>query len=199
MAKDLITLEEFKIYKNIKSTEQDEVISAIIRRVSSFIKNYCKRTFIDYSNTNKIEYFDAVDNASVFVVELPIISIVSIEVSDDGGLTYNTPKVEYVDYFVDYDIGQIVSDSCFTVYGSSIVKAGRSKRSLKVTYRGGFAQLPADIKQASLDLVEYYRANEYTPRQSFQDFQTENLGFRAGSSTNLPSHIARILSLYREL
>jgi len=199
MAKNLVTLEEFKIYKNINSTEQDELINALIKRVSAFVKNFCKRTFIDYSTSNKVEYFDAVDVEDVFVSELPILSIASVEVSNDGGATYETPIIEYTDYFVDYELGHIVSSTCFTQFGTSTVSSGKSKRSLKLTYKGGYVILPDDLKQATLDLVEYYRANEYTPRQNFGQFQTENLGFRAGSSSNLPSHILRVFSLYREL
>jgi len=199
MAKNLVTLEEFKIYKSISSTEQDELLTALIKRVSSFVKNFCKRTFIDYSTINKVEYFDAVDVDEVFLSELPIISVTSVEVSNDGGATYEAPLTDYVDYFIDSDLGRIIASTYFTITGSSSVLAGKSKRSLRVTYKGGYVALPDDLKQATLDLVEYYRANEYTPRQNFGQFQTENLGFRSGSSSNLPSHILRVLSLYREL
>lgn len=197
-AKNLVTLEEFKEYKSINSTEQDDLLTSIITRVSQFVKTYCGKSFIDYVTTDKTEYFDGVGVDAVFLDEQPLLSITSVEVSNDGGATYETPLVVYTDYFANYDISMLTS-----TYGSftttSTIPQGVSNRSLRVKYRGGYKALPADIRQAVLDLVEFYRANEYTPRQSFQSFQTENLGFRAGSSTGLPSHIRRILDMYREL
>lgn len=198
-AKDLVTLEEFKVYKTINSTEQDDKINALITRVSQFIKTYCGKTFVDYVSTDKTEYYDAVNTSDIFLDEQPVISITSLQVSNDGGKTYNTALVEYDDFFVNYDIGVVTSTSTFTDSSSSSVSQGVSSRSLKVKYRGGYKTLPADLRQAALDMVEYYRANEYTPRQDFQSFKIENLGFRTGDSPSLPSHIKRILDQYREL
>ena len=50
-----------------------------------------------------------------------------------------------------------------------------------------------------MDMVEYYREAEYTPRKEMAGAKLENLGFRAGSSSSLPSHIKRVLDKYAEL
>jgi hypothetical protein len=134
----------------------------------------------------------------LFLDEQPVISITSIEISNDGGLTYQTPLVEYTDYFVDYDIG-VVSALYSNFVLESTIAQGISNRNVKVTYKGGYTSIPNDIKQAALDLIEYYRNEEYTPRKQFQLAQVDNIGARTGTISDLPAHIARVLSLYREL
>ena len=207
MAKSLVTLDQFKTYKSIKqsNTENDDKYNALIKNVSEFIKNYCGKTFVDYYNVDKTELFDAVNVDEVFVDEQPIVSITSIEVSYDGGSTYSTTLlVENTDFFADYDIGHIQSGSVATNFvfvtpGSSTIPQGVSKRSLRVIYKGGFSKVPMDIQQAALDLIEYYKEEEYTPRKEFSSFQLENLGFRSGGTADLPAHVKRVLDAYREL
>lgn len=207
MAKNLITLDQFKTYKRIKlaNVENDEVYIALIKNVSEFIKEYCGRTFIDYFSTDKVELFDAVDVSEVFTLEIPMVSVTSVERSTDGGSTYSTTLLtENTDFFVDYDIGQIQSGDISTGFkfvsaSESSIPKGISKRSLRVTYKGGTSKAPFDVQQAAMDLVEYYKEEEYTPRKESGSVQLENLGFRAGGTDNLPSHVKRVLDAHRTL
>ena len=48
MGANLITLQEYKAYEGITSTTQDVEISTIIPKVSEFVKNICRRTFVDW-------------------------------------------------------------------------------------------------------------------------------------------------------
>ena len=192
--KNLVTLEEFKIYKNINSTEQDTLINNLIERVSAQIKDYCNRSLIDYYTTNKIEYFNAT-NDTVFLREYPILSVSSVKTSSDGGSTFDTTLTEYTDFYIDYDTGEVTSAlSAFLT-----TALAKSNRTLQIIYRGGYKKLPTQLRQAALDLVEYYRQNQYTPRQDFQDFSNENVGFRAQDAAMFPSHIRRIIDHYREI
>jgi len=43
---DLITLEEYKSYKQIGNPEKDYLYTMLISSVSSLIKSYCGQTFI---------------------------------------------------------------------------------------------------------------------------------------------------------
>lgn len=199
MAKNLVTIDEFKTYKSINNTEQDELIEQLIVSVSVFIKEYCGKTFVDFANVDKIEFFDSVDVTEIFVDEYPILSITSLEYSTDGGATYVSPAlVEFTNYFVNFETGKITAKTTFDL-NSSTIGPGISDRSGRVTYKGGYLKVPKDISQAAMDLIEYYREAEYTPRKDFSGFKVENLGFRAGSSVSLPSHIKRILERYKEL
>ena len=48
MATNLITRAEYKNYLGITSTNKDDEIDLLIPKVSSLIKTYCRRSFIDY-------------------------------------------------------------------------------------------------------------------------------------------------------
>ena len=59
MSLNLITRQEYKTYAGIKSTNYDTELDALIPRVSEFVKNYCRRTFVDHMDpgSEKVEVF----------------------------------------------------------------------------------------------------------------------------------------------
>jgi hypothetical protein len=66
----------------------------------------------------------------------------------------------------------------------------------KVTYTGGYADVPGDLEIAILDLVSYYRkANSAV--HSTRDMTPNTAQITYISSTNFPSHIKRVLDLYK--
>jgi len=185
---ELCTLNEFKTYKKIPiaNDKEDAVISQQITQVSSFIKLYCGRTFVDYSVTPKVVY---PKKFPIYVEEFPITSAI-VEYSTDNGTTYTT-LVEGTDYFIDYEEGILYFANPNTINLTGF-------KPIKLTYTGGDTEAPPEIKQACMDLVEYFRSEEYTPRKMFDKVQVENLGFReGGSGSELPKHIKRILEMYR--
>lgn len=195
MARKLITVSEFKTYKNITNSDEDNKIDSIIISASALVKSYCSRTFIDYVKTDKVEYHDARIDTEIFLDEFPIIDIVSAEYSLDGWTTSTTLVAGDNDYFIDSELG-LISAGTTTPFALGAIY---NLRNFRVTYKAGYEEIPDDLKQAVLDLVEYYRSEEYTPRKSFQDMSLENLGFRETGGSKFPSHIARILSLYRRV
>jgi len=191
MALELVSLQEFKTYKKITKEEDDPKLFLLLRAASQLAKTYCGRTFVDYVNTDKVEYFDGNEEGILFLPEFPIIGVSSVEVSADGK-TYSA-ITEDEDYFIDYRLDAIrTADNLpFTV------GAYPSFKSVKVTYRGGYSEVPEDLKIAIMDLVEYYRQEEYTPRKTMQNISVENLGFRETGKSSLPAHIKRVFEFYR--
>lgn len=191
MAIELVSLDEFKAYKKITKDEDDPKLLLILRAASQLAKTYCRRTFVDYVDTDKVEYFDGDTDEILFLSEFPIISITSVEVSADGA-TYTTITQD-TDYFIDYTLDAIrTADNLSFTVGSL-----PSFKSVKVTYKGGYTEVPEDLKLAVMDLAEYYRQEEYTPRKSFQSSTIENIGFRAGGKSSLPAHIKRVFEMYK--
>lgn len=195
MAKKLVTVSEFKTYKNINHSEEDNKIDSIIVGASALVKSYCSRSFIDYVTTDKIEYHDASIDTEIFLEELPIISITSVETTLDGGVTYTALDSAEQEYFFDSELGMLTPGNGIAFSTG----AAYSIQNLRVIYKGGYEEIPDDLKIATLDLVEYYRSEEYTPRKSFQDMSLENLGFRETGGSTMPSHIKRVLELYRRV
>lgn len=185
MGASLITLQEYKTYAGITNPNSDAEISLLIPAISDLVKSYCKRTFVDYVTTPKVEHFNGA-SSSLMLSETPVISVVSVEYSSDFGQSYRD-LTEFVDWVE--DDGYIVS----------VNPAGfpRQLRGYQVTYKAGYTQLPAELKLALLDLVTYYRRNDgavHSPKAP----GTNSVQIEYISTTTLPAHIRRILDLHRE-
>lgn len=182
MALNLITRQEYKTYAGIKSTNEDAIIDSLIPRVSQLVKNYCRRSFVDYMDFDKVEVFNGGFD-KIILAETPVVSIASVQLSADYGQTY-TNLVEYTDWVLDKDC--IVSI------------AGNFKeliKGYKVTYRAGYDDVPPDLALAVMDLVTYYRRNDsaiHSPKAPGSNaVQIEYI-----TTTSLPAHIKRVLDQY---
>lgn len=182
MARNLITLAEYKDYASINSTDYDTKIVSIVTKVSELVKSYCNRLFIDgYDPTQGsflpiIEYTDK--DGHYYPNEFPVQELISVEYSTDNGITYTD-----------------LTDCVFNRVKEAIYIPDEGREGInafKVTYTGGYAQTPDDLKLACLDLVEYYYKGEYTPRKT-----TNNNVLEYVTTSDLPSHIKRVLDLYR--
>lgn len=189
---DLITLEEYKAYAGISSTNQDSEIEVIIPIVSKFVKTYCRSGLVDYVNDAKIEYFNG-GNPEILLSEYPIISVLGVEYSEDYGQT-TTDLVEYTDFVLDLENNKILplpvsSTDNPTVFPKLI-------NGYKVSYYAGYETLPEDLKVAVFDLVTYYLKNDgsvHSPKAP----GTNSVQIEYITSTSLPAHIARVLNLYK--
>lgn len=194
---NLITIDEYKTYKGINSDTEDPAISLLIGSVSTFIKEYSNRTFIDFFHTDKVEYFDAKTHPDYYPDEFPLISVTEVATSVDGGVTF-VVLVENTDYFVSLESesgdNSIISNTGLAGFVTTNIpfKSGR------ITYKGGYTTTPADLKLATMDLVHYYIKEEHAIAKSMAGASVENpVVIITGSQ--LPPHIKRVLDLYRVL
>ena len=194
MSANLITIKDFKTYKGINSEEADPIISLLIGGASSFVKEYTGRSLVDYAKKNKVEYFNALDYGNYMPDEFPILEVAELAVSTDGGVTY-TVLTENTDYFVDFQEDMIINNTGYTGFVTSTTITHNSGR---ITYKGGYEEVPLDIKLATMDLVEFYRKEEYSPSKALQGASIEHAVFTQHANM-LPPHIRRVLDLYRVL
>jgi len=180
---DLVTLEEYKTYASIRSEEQDERLTQLIETVSSLIKAYCGRTFIDFYDEADTMIFNG-EYPQLFVREYPIRDVLSFEYSPDYGVTY-TPLTEGTDFVIDYAL-----DVVFVIIMPSVA----SVNGLKLQYRGGYETLPADLKLAVFDTIMYYAKSENNPKKVNGFVSIEYV-----LSADFPAHIKRVLDLYRTI
>lgn len=180
MAKQLITLDEYKDYASISSIEYDYRIELILAKVSEYVKTYCNRGFIEYYDKSTGNFIPIVEYSNepgyYYTSEFPVNSLVSVEYSADNGVTYS-PVTAYLDKS---------KDAVF------IDSTDEGINAYKITYTGGFKKTPEDLKLACLDLVDYYYKSENTPRKSSGNNIIEYV-----MTSDLPSHIKRVLDLYR--
>lgn len=185
MGLDLITKAEYKAYAGISSTNKDTEIDALIPRVSALVKNYCRRTFIDYVDTENIEYFEG-GQLYFTLKEYPLIELISFEKSYDYGQTYEY-QTEYTDYALDRSTSNI---HCLIASGFPLLING-----YKATYKAGFTSIPEDLKLAVIDLISYYIRND-SAIHSNKAPGTNTVQIEYISTTSFPANIKRVLDLY---
>lgn len=193
---ELISLDCYKEYKEINSTLRDGKLQSLITRVSGLIETYCNRHFTDYATTAKVEWHDGKTNR-IFLEEFPVINVVSVKTSDDGGVTQTTLTEAAADkdgYFVDLEEGEVFTQQTSKYF---IDAYDVSYRSVEVEYTAGYAQddLPADLELAVLDLVHYYETNENVPSKSLLGGTIDNA--QPYLANSFPPQIRRVLDLYR--
>jgi hypothetical protein len=190
---DLITLEEYKTYKGLAKTDEDEKLSLIISNVSSLIQAYTGRNFVD-NGQNIEEVFSLDYDASILYLDkYPVSELVSLTEIDPYGYdsTVHFP-VPTSSYFLDANQGKLIR------LGGGYWPQGPG--AVTVTYRAGYANgtsIPLELKQAALDLVSYYKNEEFKPSMQTRGATITNNVSRAETDNQFPPHIQRILDLYK--
>jgi len=185
MAIDLITLQEYKTYASINSTNQDSVIQSLIPKISALIKQICRRTFVDYLDDFKTETVRSCVNSRIVLGETPVTQVSSVEFSEDFGKTYTTLE-EFTDYVVDSETVEFILP---------IFRDYNKVNAFRVTYNAGYEELPQDLKLAILDLVTYYLRND-SAVHSTKSVSPNTMQIEYINSTNLPASIKRVLDLH---
>lgn len=188
MALNLTTRADYKTYAGIKSTNYDSEIDALLPKVSTLVKNYCGRTFVDYWNVTKTEYFDG-GFPSFILKETPLVGNPTVSASEDYGTTW-TALTAGTDYIVKPEpFPQIVS-----LHSSR--KFPEKLNGYKVEYTGGYDDVPDDLELAVMDLITYYRRNDASVH-STKAPGTNSVQVEFISTTSIPAHIRRVLDLHR--
>jgi len=190
---DLITIDEYKTSENIQSTKEDHRINSLISAVSALVKTYCGNSIVDHYSTNKVETFSI--NWSTNLVQLtetPIVSIVSVEERDDYSSSYTT--VPTTEYFMDASVDGVYRVS--TIGGAKMWPGGPA--SVKITYKAGYSECPADLQLAVIDLITYYMKDEHKARQTIAGASIQNSASSSQrNNVAFPDHIKRVLDLYK--
>lgn len=186
---DLITLDFYKTIEGIASTKEDEKLEILIASVSQLVKTYCANSIVDYYSTNKTEYFSLdYTPETIQLTESPIVQIVSVDIKEVYETSYTTLTTS--DYYLDDK-----TDSLIRVKNNAVDRWPKGPGGVKVIYKAGYADTPADLKLAVVDLVTYYHRNEHKQRQTLSGATQENQD--KGTSKGFPDHIRRVLDLYR--
>jgi hypothetical protein len=187
MANNLITLAEYKVYAGINSTDKDNATNLLITKVSELVKNICRRTFIDYVDEYKVDVFKTAVNNHIYLPETPLLSISSVEYSEDFGKSYIT-LTEFEHYVLDVQTDSIELIAYPYIDYNKV-------NAFKITYNAGYESIPEDLKLAVFDLVKYYQHNEASVR-SHKAVGANTVQIEYILNTKLPAHIHRVLDLY---
>ena len=183
MGANLVTLQEYKIHSGINSTNQDAELNQLIPQVSELVKSYCRRSFIDYYDEAKTEFFDG-GFKKLLLKETPVVQIISVSASDNYGQTY-TKLTKFTDWVQKDDQVVSLSPQGFP----------EKVNGYKVDYFAGYEAVPQDLKIAILDLMYYYMRSD-SAVHSTKSISPNTMQVEYITNTNLPAHIKRILDLY---
>ena len=194
MARDLITLQEYKDMEVISNPKDDYKLDRIINSVSQLVKTYCATSFVDFYNVDKVETFHHTWETNIVqLTETPLVSVSLVQERDNLSAAYTTLTVDK-DYYLDMD-----TDSIFRVSSTGAVKDWpKGPGAVKVTYRAGYSAAPLDLKLAVIDLVTYYARDEYKERRTLAGATLQNpQSARQDNTVAFPDHIKRVLDLYK--
>ena len=190
---NLITIEEYKTSESIQSTKEDSRINSLIAAVSALVKTYCGNSLVDYYLENKVEDFTISWATNlVQLTETPILNIVSVQERESFGASYTT--VPSTEYYADNS-----TDSIYRVNTNGIGKSWPTgPAAVKITYKAGYSECPADLQLAVIDLITYYMKDEHKARQTIQGASIQNnTSSSQRNNVAFPDHIKRVLDLYK--
>ena len=192
---DLITLEEYKEAQGITSLKEDLRLENLIPSVSQLIKTYCGSCILDYYDTNKTEIVN-IDYSThiIHLTEWPVNTIVSVEERS----SYQSEYVELTEAAHEFYFDQ-ATDSIFrTTGGLNYKNWPRGPGAVKIVYTAGYAETPADLRLAVIDLITYYLKDEHKERRTLSGASMQNQGTTSQiNSASFPDHIKRVLDLYK--
>lgn len=180
---DLITLAEYKAYAGLNTPNQDNQILNTIPAAVVFAETYCNRKFVKFYDTADSQVFSA-STYPLVLKNWPIVEVESVEISVDGGATYEL-----------FD-GWVFNQEDDSIESTTGVPFRRLVNGYKVNYKHGYPELPADLKQALLELIKYYIRNDMAVHSNKAP-GTNTVQLEWQVSARLPSHIGRVLDLYK--
>lgn len=162
-------------YDNLSAMEQAKV-NALVTAGSQLIEKYCNRVFTAADYTD--ELVNGTGHNLVFALNPPINSLTSVKVVlVDEELTFLSSKLKFSP-----DTGRISLDLTQVNYQDFLYYFPRGYQNVKVTYNGGFSEIPEPIKLVLADFV----VNAYYALGDEGDIISEKLGqyFYKSDNTN---------------
>lgn len=187
---DLVTRAEYKAYRGVAGTTDDARTDVLIPSISALIRTYCGRSFTDNYTSNKTEYFTLKwEQSAIFVSELPIVSVVSVEELVSGSQT------EYDTLTTDQYVVDPTMDAIYRVEDGVRLPFSVGINSVRVVYKGGYSTIPGDLRLAVYDLITYYLKDQHIPEKNHASFTVRY----NNDSPDFPDHIKRVLDLYKDV
>jgi len=194
---DLVTLQEYKAYNALGiNDKEDTKISLLISSVSALIQAYLGMDFEggkSYTEVISLDY----DTNTIFLSHYPVTSITALSESDryTYDSTVHVPLVYASDYLLNAEEGTLTRQYKVGGFANWPISPGVTTVSYVTAPKGGFgSEVPADLKLAAIQLVNYYRLDEFRQSKSIQGSSIVNT---LAQGEDFPKHIQVILDRYK--
>lgn len=188
---DLITLQEYKDYMGLKKPDEDTKIGFLITSISSLIKAYLGYSLVDNYDIALTEYasFDY-DTNVYYPKQWPIRDIVEITETDRYSYdsTIHVPLTAESDYYLSGDA--IIRVPGYGGFGTW----PQGPNSVMIRYRAGYDDAPNDIKLAAIELINYYKQEQFRQSKTIMGSTIIN---SVSKADEWPPHIKLILDSYK--
>lgn len=199
----LISIAEYKVWAGISGTAQDALLTVLVDAVSMEVRRWCDRDLTTgFESAARTEYYDGTGEETIQLVEWPVTSVASVVIRYAGG---TTETVDANTYRVDGGSGVLSRIDAVrtrypvTTFGNVDTIFGAEPmfpsgfRNIGVTYTGGYATIPADLKMACYRLTDL----AYSARGRNFALASESLGQYSYSNadpattTNIKAELVR--------
>lgn len=165
------------------TTTEDTRIQKFVDAASEYIENECNRKFLQATYTN--ERYDGNDTRYLLLRQFPVTSITSIYLDDDWVFGAGTEIVA--------GKRQTYRD-CMVVRQCGVYQYTNAL-AVKVTYQAGFATIPTDIQQATLDMVLWLYAKRNDRRSGLT--ARSKLGENASYEDVVPASVTAMIAKHK--
>ncbi len=190
----LVTISEVKTGEGITGSTHDTVLTALVSAVTALFENVCRRTFASTVYTD-VEY-DGTGTDKLILANPPITDISSIKIASNRNFGAATALASSRYVFDDAGVVTLVPASGAT----SIILGGdggifpKGHRVVQISYTGGFATIPADLKQAAILMCSTWMNRRRRGGVLSTTVGSETVTFQ---QREIPIEVMAILSRYR--
>lgn len=138
-----------------------------------------------FISTSRTEYYDGDGSDTMYVRAYPISAVASLYVDPDRDYG-STTLVDSGDYVYYANEGKVCTDGALLAGG---------RKSIKITYTGGYTTAPADLQQAIKELVMFWYKRNTDKRVGVASM---SVGDKSMSyETNIPDSVKATFNRYR--
>ena len=180
---NLITLQDYKNFVGITNSTDDPKLMIILGLVEEFVETYCGRQFLAATHTEQLKS----ENGSLFLRNLPVTSVSKVTYLDSSKALAEVTSSDYIVY---------AEEGMVELFDQATLQVLDILKPFSITYTGGYSEVPAALKLAIMNLITYYHKQQFISKTSSVNVNISNSDDESQGS-DLPSHIKRVLDLYR--
>lgn len=143
-----INISKIKSYLDITVTDFDTLLTALVASVGAFIEGYCGRKF---DSDDYTEIYSGDGGRFLYLKNYPVSVVTKIEYRNGSNSSPDWQELSADDYHL-LDSRTIAKETKFI----------NGFNNYRVTYTGGYEELPADLEQVATELV----AKKFNGRKS---------------------------------
>ena len=186
---DLCEIADVQAWTGSNSPSAETILARLITAASRMVANYCGRS--TFSASSYTDTYDGSGREFMLLRQWPVISVESIALLECGAPAVITDSTQFA---LEAPIPS-GSNQRLTLLGFQRFPRGRGN--VQVTYTAGYASVPFDVAQATIELVgEAYKRKERIGQTSVAMPNQSTVSF---SQADMNASIKSMLQSYRRL